>query len=124
MYSQTKFFIMRKSIRFSILFFVAVFSSLLVFPQAVIISGKIRNSTTQEDVQAVSVVVKGSPLGTFTDANGNFKIQVAQLPVTLVVSSVGFETKEIPVESANADVEINVITASSLGHEVVVAATR
>ncbi len=115
---------MRKSIRFSILFFIAAICSLPVFSQPPIVSGKIRNATTQEDIPAVSVVVKGSTLGTFTDANGNFKIQVAQLPATLIISSVGFETKEVSVESANAVVEINVVPASSLGQEVVVAATR
>jgi len=115
---------MRKSIRFSILFFVGAITSLIAFSQSTIVSGKIRNTTTQEDVPAVSVVVKGSSLGTFTDAKGNFKLQVTHLPVTLIVSSVGFETQEIPVESANSVIEINVNPSSSLGQEVVVAATR
>ncbi|MFN2440936.1 MAG: carboxypeptidase-like regulatory domain-containing protein, partial [Chitinophagaceae bacterium] len=115
---------MRKSLRFSILFFIATVFSLIVYSQSAVISGKIRNAATQEDVSGVSVSVKDSPLGTFTDANGNFKLQVPRLPVTLTVSSIGFETREIPVESTNAVIEINLTQTSSLGQEVVVAATR
>jgi len=115
---------MRKSIRFSSLYFIAAIFSLTAISQSTVITGKIKDSTTQANVPAASVGVKGTAQGTFTDANGNFKIQVAKLPVTLIVSSVGFETKEIPVESVNALTEINLNPSSSLGQEVVVAATR
>ena len=115
---------MRKSIRFSSLYFIAAIFSLTAISQSAVITGKIKDPTTQANVPAASVGVKGTAQGTFTDANGNFKIQVAKLPVTLIVSSVGFETKEIPVESVNALTEINLNPSSSLGQEVVVAATR
>jgi outer membrane receptor for ferrienterochelin and colicin len=115
---------MRKSVGFSIMTLLAVLISVTSFSQQTTISGRIKNLTTQEFVPAVSVQVKGSSLGTFTDNDGNFKISVPQLPVTLVVTSVGFETREIAVDNATASVDIELTPSSSLGQEVVVSATR
>lgn len=115
---------MRKSLCFSITTMLAVLISTTLFAQHITISGKIKNSTTQEVVPAVSVQLKGSTLGTFSDNDGNFKISVSQLPATLLITSVGFETKEVTVSDANASVEIDLVPSSSIGQEVVVSATR
>ena len=83
----------------------------------------IKNNSTKETLPAVSVLVKGTNQGTYTDSKGDFKLTVAKLPVTLVISSVGFEDKEISVTDASA-INVELTQASSLGQEVVVAATR
>ncbi|HEY0434306.1 MAG TPA: TonB-dependent receptor plug domain-containing protein, partial [Chitinophagaceae bacterium] len=59
-----------------------------------------------------------------TDDRGNFRITVTALPVTLVFSSVGFEDQELTVSSNDQPVSVNLAAASTLGQEVVVAATR
>ena len=115
---------MRKSVCFSFLTLLAILLTTATFSQQITISGRIRNVTSKELVPAVSVQVKGGSQGSFTDDNGNFKLSVPNLPVTLVVSSVGFESKEITVENANATVEIELTPASSLGQEVVISASR
>lgn len=99
------------------------FSITTVFAQSVTITGSIRNGVNQEGIQAVSVTVKGGSQGTFTDATGNFRITVPRLPVTLVISSIGFEAKEVVVNDASA-VQVSLAPASTLGQEVVVSATR
>ena len=60
------------------------------------ISGKVTDRTGAS-VPGATVVVKGSTIGTITDANGNFSI--ANLPdhATLTFSFVGMKTQEIPV---------------------------
>ncbi|MES2849649.1 MAG: TonB-dependent receptor [Bacteroidota bacterium] len=88
------------------------------------ISGKVQNSTSKENVAAVSVSVKGTGEGTFTDDNGNFKITVSKLPVTLLVSSVGYELQEVTVTDAVKPVTVSFKTSNILGQEVVVSATR
>src|SRR6187551_3001462 len=65
--------------------------------QNVTISGNVRNSNTQENVSAVSVSIKGSSAGSFTDDKGNFSIPARSLPDTLVFSSIGYEPQEIVV---------------------------
>ncbi len=88
------------------------------------ISGKIENSATKEKVAAVSVTVKGSGTGTFTDDKGNFKIAVAKLPATLLITSVGYEMQEITVSDANQPLLVSFTPSNKLGQEVVVSATR
>ncbi|MEI9945212.1 MAG: hypothetical protein WDN26_13470 [Chitinophagaceae bacterium] len=51
-------------------------------------------------------------------------MNVDKLPVTLVFSSVGFDTYELNVASAADKIEVNFNPSSTLGQEVVIAATR
>jgi outer membrane receptor protein involved in Fe transport len=96
-----------------------------IFAQSVSISGMITSGENKEPVPAASVLLKGGTAGTFSDSHGNFKITVNHaFPFTLVVSSVGYETREILVESASAPLDINLNTASIMGTEIVVSATR
>jgi outer membrane receptor protein involved in Fe transport len=92
--------------------------------EAQTISGKVENSATKEKVAAVSVTVKGTGEGTFTDDNGNFKLNVAKLPVTLLISSIGYELQEITVADAGTVVKVDFKPSNVLGQEVVVSATR
>jgi hypothetical protein len=52
--------------------------------------------------QEFSVVVKGSSLGTTTDATGNFAITVPD-NATLVFSYVGYDSKEVAVAWSHRD---------------------
>ncbi len=61
----------------------------------VTVTGKVVSPTGQPLIGA-SVTVKDSNIGTSTDVDGNFSITVPDNAV-LVVSSVGFETQEVPV---------------------------
>ncbi len=69
------------------------------FAQSVTITGTVRNSITKDPVPSVSVVVKGSSTGTFTNENGEFKISVEKLPVQLFFSSIGYEMQEVTVSN-------------------------
>src|SRR5205809_470279 len=88
------------------------------------ISGDIVNSVTNEKVAAVSVIVKGASEGTFTDDKGTFKIPVAKLPATLIISSVGFTSQEVEVSSTSQPLTVRLVPSNTLGQEVVVSATR
>ncbi len=87
------------------------------------VSGTIKSKSSGETLSAVSVSVKGTTRGTFTDDKGNFKLTVEKLPATLVVSSVGFEDQEINVTSG-AFLEVSLVSKAAIGQEVVVSATR
>lgn len=89
-----------------------------------VLSGNVRNSITREVVPAVSVTMKSGPNGDYTNDQGNFRFSTRQpLPVVLIFSSMGFETKEITVTSAGA-VQVTLQPAPVLGREVVVSASR
>ncbi|HLK28356.1 MAG TPA: TonB-dependent receptor [Puia sp.] len=90
-----------------------------------LIKGKITDGSTQLGLPGVSVTVKNSVNGAFTDQRGRFEFHTnASLPITLIVSSIGYETKEIPVTDAAQKIDLSLMTASSLGQEVVVSASR
>jgi len=94
------------------------------FSQTTILSGTIKNSSTKEIIPSVSVEIKGTDAGTFTDDKGNFRISTNRtLPLTLIFSSIGYDPQEISVtDPQNINVELN--PAPSLGIEVVVSASR
>jgi outer membrane receptor protein involved in Fe transport len=110
---------------FTILFLCFFLLSTNGFSQSSQISGKISNAETKEAVPAASVLLKGSASGAFTDSRGFFKLNISQaFPVTLVVSSVGYESKEVVVENSTQTLEIELQPSSAIGTEVVVSATR
>ncbi len=116
---------MKKNQRYLASLLIAALLSLTAAAQTVTISGNVKNSNNRDAVPAVSVTVKGSSTGTFTNERGDFKLVTTQaLPVTIIISSIGFETKEITVTSLAVPVQVDFVPASSLGAEVVVSASR
>ncbi len=115
---------MSKSYRFLATWLVAVCCSIAANAQPVTISGTVRNSSTREVVPAVSVIVKGTSSGTFTNSDGVFSLTVPQLPVVLVFTSINYDTYEVTVSDATARVEVDFVPNLTLGQEVVVSATR
>jgi outer membrane receptor protein involved in Fe transport len=102
----------------------ALFFSITAWSQSVTLSGNVKNVSNQQVVPAVSVSVKGTSQGTFTDEYGNFKLTVSQLPVTLVFTSVGFESREVTVDNAGSPIQLEFTPSTTLGQEVVVSASR
>lgn len=62
------------------------------------ITGRITARDTGEGLPGVNVVVKGTTSGTITDVNGNFTLNAAP-NATLLVSSIGYKTNEVPIDS-------------------------
>ncbi|HEY6955141.1 MAG TPA: TonB-dependent receptor, partial [Flavisolibacter sp.] len=115
---------MRKRLSFAAVFTTALIFSLTVFAQNVTLTGRVTNAVTKDGVGSVSVAIKGTSEGTFTSPNGDFKLTVRSLPVTLVISSIGFDQQELVVVNATDVVNVSLTPAFSLGQEVVVSATR
>jgi outer membrane receptor protein involved in Fe transport len=115
---------MRKSLRFSAACLLCSLLSIAATSQNIVVSGTVKNSATKDVVPAVSVIVKETNQGSYTNSNGEFAISVAKLPVTLVFSSIGFDTYEVTVSDASTKLEVDFKPAVTLGQEIVVAATR
>jgi TonB-linked SusC/RagA family outer membrane protein len=81
------------------------------------VTGVVKENTTPS--ANATVVVKGTTVATQTDANGRFSIQVPAGKNTLIVSSVGFETKEINVASVST-VDVTLAAVTTTLNEVVV----
>lgn len=84
------------------------------------ITGKVADSQGQPLI-GVTVLVKGTTIGTTTDLNGNFSIQVPNDQSALQLSYVGYTGQEIVVGS-QATVNITMAESSLMMDEVVVTA--
>ena len=108
-----------------LVFLLANILTSVAYAQSSTISGKIINRTTNESISAVSVTIKGSQIGTFTDDKGNFKVTFNQkLPVTMLFSSVGYALQELVITNPAEYLTIQMAPSNSLGQEVVVSATK
>ena len=117
---------MRRIISSVSLLFILVISVITSFAQqSTTVSGNVKNSKSKDAVSAVSVTIKGSTTGTYTNDKGDFKFTTSQKPpFTLVFSSVGFADKELAVTGSTEDVNVEVLPTYTLGDEVVVSASR
>lgn len=95
------------------LFALCLSTSTKVFSQSAInITGKVTDNKGQP-LEGVTILVKGTNKGTHSEANGNFSIDAAPYSI-LVISSVGFETKEVKIENqATISVLLNPVVATS-----------
>jgi TonB-linked SusC/RagA family outer membrane protein len=73
-----------------------------------------------------TVVLKGTTNGTVTDGDGNFRLSVPDSPGTLVVSFIGYHTREIVLEAKASytiileysDTKLNEVVLTALGYKV------
>ncbi len=70
-------------------------------------------------LNAITVNVKGTNIGTATDANGKFKLMVPDAKSVLVFSSIGFTSREITV-GAQADIDVVLTAGNNAMDEVIV----
>ncbi len=82
------------------------------------VSGKI-TSDNGEPLVGASIVEKGTSNGAITDLDGNFKLDVSSGKAILVVSFVGYETKEVALNNQST-LELKLSEGSALNEVVVV----
>lgn len=106
-----------KAVAMCILF---LFASVAAYSQSRTITGKITDSKDGSPMGGVTVTAKGTRTGVQTKADGTYSITVPSSVNTLVISSVGFASREISVAgSSTADVSL-IATNTSLNEVVVI----
>jgi iron complex outermembrane receptor protein len=101
--------------------FVGLFFGLLAFnaqAQNKTVTGKVLDAKDGSPIAAASVVAKGTSTGAKTAADGTFAITVPSSVTKLVVSTVGYSSKEVAAEG-NVTVSLNQ-TSEQLNEVVVV----
>ncbi|MBS1610280.1 MAG: TonB-dependent receptor [Bacteroidetes bacterium] len=87
--------------------------------QAIVISGKVTNNNG-DPLSGVSVYVKGnSSIGTVTDNNGNYRLEVPNNATTLIFSFIGTETQEIAI-AGQTEINVSLKSIVQQQEEVVV----
>ena len=89
------------------------------------VSGTVTEAASGDPLIGANVVVKDKVIGTVTDLQGNFSLNINENPpITLVVSSVGYGTQEIVVNESTTALDIALEEQTLLGQEIVVSASR
>ncbi len=84
-----------------ILLFLSIFLTTTSWSQDFSINGTIRDAGVNEVLPGVNVLVKNQSKGTTTDFDGNFTIDKVKVGDILVVSYLGYATKEVLVQNSN-----------------------
>ena len=87
--------------------------------QQVTVTGTVIDSQTNEPMPGVNIQVKGTTIGTITDAAGRFSLPVANTKATLVFSFIGYVAQEIPLEG-RVNVSVSLVSETLGLDEVVV----
>ena len=83
----------------------------VIISQTKSVTGTVTSADDNSAIPGVSVAVKGTTLGTVTNMDGKFELQVPQDAQTLVFSFVGMETQEVSIAGVNkADVALKAST--------------
>ena len=88
-----------------------------------LVKGQLKSASQFDSLAGISVRVKNTSVGTFSDEKGAFQISVPSLPSTLVITSVMFQPVEVYVISADAG-DIRLDERTLPGEEIVIAADR
>ncbi|MBD0377614.1 MAG: carboxypeptidase-like regulatory domain-containing protein, partial [Flavisolibacter sp.] len=95
-----------------------LFFSNTTFAQQTQVQGRVTDSKGQP-LPGVSVVVKGTSAGTATDNSGNFTITVPNQNASLIISSIGYPTQEVPVGN-RTNIPVQLTAVAGQLNEIVV----
>ncbi|MFK7926224.1 MAG: SusC/RagA family TonB-linked outer membrane protein [Bacteroidia bacterium] len=80
-----------------ILLFAACMISVTMWAQSTV-SGKVSNGDSGEAIEGAAVLVKGTTIGMFTDADGRYELTVPEGANTLVITFVGMRKQEVAID--------------------------
>lgn len=110
----------KKMLKASVLLTFLLLTHLLSYSQDKTITGKVTDSRDGSALAGVTVLAKGSRVATQTASDGSFSISVPNSVTVLVISSVGFTTREVAI-GANTSINVAlVVNDASLGEVVVI----
>jgi TonB-linked SusC/RagA family outer membrane protein len=87
--------------------------------QEVTISGRVTDSETGEGLPGVNVIVDGTTVGTTTNVDGNYQVQVPATATSLRYSYVGYVIQVIPIEG-RSEINISLVPSYRELEEIVV----
>lgn len=99
-------------------FFSLFVFSLTALSQKVPVTGRITSAADGTPISGASIKVKNSTLGTQTDTEGRYSLN-AEKGATLIITSVGFETREYTV-GAGSTIDVALTSTNKSLNEVIV----
>jgi TonB-linked SusC/RagA family outer membrane protein len=96
-------------------------TSMSVFAQSRTITGRVTSAEEPEGLPGANVLIKGTDIGTVSDLNGNFKLQIPEGRNILAVSFIGYQSQDVRIDGSTT---VNVVLRADFSalSEVVVTA--
>lgn len=85
------------------------------------ISGTVTDRATNQGLPGVTVLAKGTTVGTSTNADGGYTLSVPSTATALVFSFIGYASQELPIGASN-NINVTLATDAKQLNEVVVTA--
>lgn len=82
------------------------------------VSGRVTDADGSTGLPGVNVAVKGTTIGTVTDANGYYNVQLPPSAAFLTVSFIGYQTQDLPI--TNPVINVDMLPDTQQLSEVVV----
>jgi TonB-linked SusC/RagA family outer membrane protein len=113
--------VMTQRYQWCAVFLVAALVAALAAPSAFAqsVEGSVVEAKTGEPIPGANIQVKGTTIGTTTDTDGRFEINIESETATLVVSFIGFRSQEVDVSAGDSDVRVE-LSEDVVGLEEVV----
>lgn len=85
-----------------------------------LVRGKVTDAKTGDVMPGVNILVKGTSVGASTGPNGNYEVNAPSPQDTLVVSYIGYKTKNVPIKGrSTVDIALAPTTVAGEGVTVV-----
>lgn len=85
------------------------------------IQGTVIDASTDDALPGVNIALKGTTTGTSTDADGHYELIVPSLSDTLMLTYIGYQSQEIPI-NGRTEIDITMQPQAIEGEEAVVVA--
>ena len=83
------------------------------------ITGTVTDATNGESIIGANVVVEGTTIGTITDVNGNFSLNIPKPDAVIIITFIGYNSEKVPV-SGQSSLAIKLIPDVTKLDEIVV----
>lgn len=87
--------------RINLILLILISCAMSAVAQERTVTGTVTGSDDGLTLPGVSIVIKGTSLGTASDVNGNYKLNISGNNTVLIFSFIGYTTLEIPVGTRN-----------------------
>ncbi|MCB0689290.1 MAG: carboxypeptidase-like regulatory domain-containing protein [Saprospiraceae bacterium] len=91
----------------------ALWTSIAVMAQGRI-KGTVSDESNGDPLIGASILIQGTSKGTVTDFDGSFELKVDSFPAILMVSYVGYDDKEIPIQEEDEALTIKLSAGSGI----------
>lgn len=94
--------------------------------EKIMVTGTVTDGDTKESLVGASVIIKNSIIGTVTDWNGKFSLELpaGTTKSIIQISYLGFETQEQEVSASSSAISVSLTPKKIFSKEVVVSASR